>query len=72
VLAAVDNANGYNLAIEYAEMKQASSSTHQPPNQQQGHLDTTRTPKQLYQYMTNQIESSYALSLEVQERYGSS
>ena len=38
---------------------------------QRGNLDTTKTPKQIYEYMSEQTESISALSLEIQERYGS-
>lgn len=33
---------------------------------------TKKTPKRLYEYLAGQLESSFALSMEVQEKYGHS
>lgn len=61
--------------MEYAQAQEDSKSIRTPStasSQQSGHLDQTRTAKQVYAYMSTQVESTQLLSLEVQEKYGQS
>ena len=63
----------HSAAIEYAQMQRAPSATPSVQSAaQRGHLDQNRTAKQVYEYMSSQLESSQILSLEIQEKYGKS
>jgi hypothetical protein len=78
VLAAVDKANGYSLAIEYAQYQERiDKATDRSIKGEHGKIameieSTKKTPKRLYEYLAGQLESTFVLSLEVQEKYGQS
>lgn len=76
VLSAVDKANGYSLAMAYAQETKRFYSTNDEKSSAKSEVndDVDNTVKQLYDYTSelSQVESRYALSLEIQEKYGAS
>jgi hypothetical protein len=78
VLSAVDKANGYSMAIEYAqyqeriEKAQGKSIANDLGKPDMDMETTKKSPRRMYEYLQGQLESSFVLSMEVQERYGNS